>query len=110
MKEEKEFLVSEDYSEIVFKNDDEYRYGCGNTEPYEPYTFNIKRLFKSMMKEYGRCVSKVYIGETKPKAIGWVFQKNAEPDRNGNKRKLETWVTLHERKPETKTQYFYKTL
>ena len=105
MCEKKEFLISEDYVEIVEKNDDEYRYGAGNVDPFEPYTFDVKRLFNSLMREYGRCVSSVYVGEDKPEKIGWVFQKRTDKDR-----KLETWVTFHEKKPVTKTEYFYKTI
>ena len=31
------------------------------TEPYEPYTDNKGRLFRECQKEYGRCVSSVYM-------------------------------------------------
>lgn len=54
--------------------------GCrfGAEEWYEPYTDDRGRLFRTMQREYGRCVStKMYI-DTKTqeiKPVGWVFQK-----------------------------------
>jgi hypothetical protein len=87
----------------------------GVSEPYEPYTDDIGRLFRDMQKEYGRCVGAVYvdaagtkIGDNatppeKPKRIGWVFQKRLEyedareswsADRRFYIR--EVWVTLHD--------------
>lgn len=35
-------------------------------------------LFRQLSREYGRCISKVYVGEGKP--VGWVFEKRMEYD------------------------------
>jgi hypothetical protein len=102
---EQEFLISEEYCQIDERGEDEVRCICGESGLFEPYTFDLKRLFKDMMKEYGRCVSSVYIGDDKPKRIGWVFEKRADKTT-----RLETWVTFHEKKPVTHTEYFYKSL
>lgn len=79
-------------------------YQFGNSEPYEPYTDNVGCLFKDMQKEYGRCVSKVYIDrEDGVTAVGWVFQKTMEyEDARRDQRKeerqyiREVWVNLYE--------------
>lgn len=55
-----------------------HRFGDG--EWYEPYTDSLGHLFKEMQREYGRCVSKMYLDgpDDKPIQIGWVFQKRME--------------------------------
>ena len=61
-------------------------------EFYEAFTDDLGRLFRDLQKEYGRCISKIYVdrgrrqedntlfvlGLTHPittEEIGWVFQK-----------------------------------
>ena len=94
-------LVQEEYTEVVNHNtDDEKHYRCGDSGLYEPYTDNIKQLFYSYMREYGRCVSKVYIDTDQGvKAVGWVFQKRMKYTDCNDTYLQETWVTLHESKP-----------
>lgn len=83
----------------------------GESGLYEPYTDNIKQLFKTLMKEYGRCVSKVYVDKgNKTIAIGWVFEKRRKYDDSNDTYLQETWVTLHESEPEVETTYHYKEL
>jgi hypothetical protein len=81
---------------------------------YESRYDNVGELFKSLQKNWGRCTSKVYrdvesgVLGTITQAIGWVFQKK-EKYEDCNKYYLrETWVTLHEREPQTTIKYFYK--
>lgn len=53
-------------------------------------------LYNRMMREYGRPVSKVYVGE-QPKdimAIGWVFQKRVPYDDGPGTFLQETWVVV----------------
>lgn len=61
-----------------------YRFG---DEPwYKAYTEDRGKLFRSMQREYGRCVSRIYIdapgrtvdGHYEPLPLGWVFQKRME--------------------------------
>ena len=55
-------------------------YQFGSSDFYEAFTDERKRLFRDLQREYGRCVSAMYIdarnGEAKP--IGWVFQKRMQ--------------------------------
>lgn len=69
---------------------------------YESFTIAIdkdttkQQLFKQLMAEYGKPVSKVYIGNTKPIAIGWVFHKRIQYDDCNKTFLQETWVSLEE--------------
>jgi hypothetical protein len=74
-----------------------------DTEWYTPYTDNRGQLYRSLVREYGRCTSKVYIDKTDgpPEAIGWTFVKRVEYDdadriRNKAERTYlrEVWVAL----------------
>ncbi len=91
------------------KCDTEKGYRAGESGPYEAFTEDVKRLFRSLSKEYGRCVSRVYIdenGESKP--IGWVFQKRKKYEDVDEYYILETWVTLHEKPDEvTRKEFFH---
>ena len=70
---------------------------CGDSGVYESAYDNPGQLFKALQKEYGRCVSKVYVDGTnnKPKAIGWVFQKRQQYERSNEWFVSEVWITLH---------------
>lgn len=94
-------LVQESWVEVQnAHSDNEKRFRCGDSGLYEPYTEDIKRLFRSYMHEYGRCVSKVYIDTSEGvKAIGWVFEKRMKYTDCNDTYLQETWVTLHEDEP-----------
>jgi len=80
----------------------------GDSDYYEPYTDNIGKLFLNFQREYGRCVSKVYIdtlGGAKP--IGWVFQKLRKYTDCNEHYLAETWITLHSAKPTKQFTYHY---
>ena len=52
-------------------------------------------LFRRLSREFGRCTSKVYVGEGTP--IGWVFEKKESCDDDTRETYImETWVTLHD--------------
>lgn len=86
-------------SEVYINATRGYRFG--ESEPYEPYTDNIGKLFLSYQREFGRCTSKVYVDtDHGPKAIGWVFVKKMryEDARSKNDTYVrEVWVTVHEK-------------
>ena len=103
-------LVQEEYVEVQNHNEDNELYlRCGSSGLFEPYTDNIKLLFTCYMKEYGRCISKVYIdaADGGAKAIGWVFQKRMKYTDCNETYLQETWVTLHEDQPTKTTEYHY---
>ena len=82
-----------------------YRYGPDPGDMYEPFTDEIGRLFRAYQKEYGRCVSRVYVdvdgGE--PIAVGWVFSKRVAYEDTGDLYEQEVWVTLYT-SPDTVTR------
>ena len=84
-------------------------YRIGESDIYEPFTDNIKKLFKSLMKEYGRCTGKVRI-DPDGKAIGWVFEKRTKYSDAKETFLQETWVTLHKEKPTVTSKYHYNFL
>lgn len=99
-------------SETFIDQDKGYQFG--NVEPYEPFTENIGKLFRSLQREYGRCTGKVYVDTFNGvKAIGWVFEKRMQYDDARSKDDTytrEVWVTLHTAKPEHSVKYQYATL
>jgi len=57
-----------------------------------------KKLFEQLRALYGKAVSKVYIGESNPMAIGWVFHKKIKYSDSATMFMQETWVVLEETK------------
>lgn len=68
------------------------------TRPVDPEDTTKKKLFASLMKDYGRPISKVYVGETTPIPVGWVFQKRETYDDCNETFLQETWVCFEETK------------
>jgi hypothetical protein len=68
----------------------------GESGKYEPFTDNIKKLFRAYQQEFGRCISRVYIDtKTGTKPIGWVFQKRQQYTDSKDTYIREVWVTIH---------------
>jgi hypothetical protein len=78
----------------------------GESDEYEPFTDNPGELFRALQKEYGRCVSRVYVDPPdggQPIAVGWVFQGRQKYEDTPTKTYIrEVWVTCLERKTEIK--------
>lgn len=75
------------------------KHRLGSTELYEPFTDDIKRLFKSLQKEYGRCVGHIYL-DTKDgntKKCGWVFSKKIKHEDCKKEYVREVWVELFDK-------------
>lgn len=117
--QDQNLIISESYVQIKNINtDEERRYRIGDVEPYETFTDNIGRLFRSLQREYGRCVSSMYVdlpnGEIK--RIGWVFRKREEysdwrPSSRFDRYYVrEVWIALHDSLPEHRTTYHYHEL
>jgi hypothetical protein len=77
-------------------------YVYGEQEPFEPWTEDRGKLFRSLQREHGRCVSRVYIDGSDGKNIpvGWYFEKTARYSDTKEPYKQGTWVTLFSR-PDT---------
>lgn len=82
------------------------------SEPYEAFTDDVGKLFRSLMREYGRCVSSVYVDTKngKSKRIGWVFQKRMKYEDCDETFIREVWVTLHDAPPERTIRHQYHEL
>ncbi len=64
---------------------------------YDSYSYSLepnelKGLFRSLSHEFGRCTSKVYVGEGTP--VDWVFEKKT-PYTDKGYFIQETWVTIN---------------
>ena len=68
----------------------------GDSGYYETYTDDLGELFKSLQREYGRCVSKVYNDNCLDGTVwsnGWVFEKRRKYDDCNEYYLAETWIT-----------------
>lgn len=63
---------------------------------YETFTEDRGELFRSLRREHGRCVSRVYVDTPKgAKPVGWVFQKRDSYSDDPHKTYLrEVWVEI----------------
>jgi len=102
-------LIKETWREKREYNDDFHYLIIGESDLYEPYTDNIKELFQNLQREYGKCVSKIYIDDAngKAQAIGWVFEKKQKYTDCDEYYLAETWVELHEQEPDKTIKYHY---
>ena len=68
----------------------------GESDVYETFTDDPGELYRAMRREYGRCISKVYVDSPNgPRAIGWVFQARDKYEDTGETYLREVWVTVH---------------
>jgi len=96
-------LVQESYT-----NESE-GYQLGHSDHYEPFTDKIGDLFLAYQRQYGRCISKVYIDKgNESKAIGWVFEHRVKYDDCNQYYIQHTWITLHNSQPIKSIEYDYK--
>lgn len=65
----------------------------------------VGNLFNSLQKEYGKCISKMYIGDHNQ--IGWVFEKRIKYNDCDEYYIQETWVSVLNHEPEITKTYDY---
>lgn len=81
----------------------------GESEVYETFTSDRGELYRSLIREYGRCIGRVYDElNNKHKPIGWVFLKRKKYDDCNETFLAETWVTIHTSPPTRTIEYHYK--
>lgn len=82
---------------------------CGESGVYESRYETTGELYRGLIKEYGRCAGKVYIDLKTGgrKCVGWVFVKRQKYEDANETYLMETWVSMHEKKPVTTTEHFY---
>lgn len=102
-------FAHESWVEIINNSDDELerRVGLGESDVYETFTDDRGELYRAMRKQFGRCTSKVYHGETDPKEIGWIFVKRQKYQDSRETYLQETWVTVHTKLPTRTIKYHY---
>jgi hypothetical protein len=75
-------------------------WGIGESDWYEPYTDNRGDLFRAMRKEYGRCISTMYMDHPIEPGIvlkiGWVFQGRDQYQDSKETYLREVWVQVKE--------------
>jgi len=95
------------------RNGQEKVSSLGTDEAYETMYTDVKRLFRSLQREFGRCVDTLFTDglDDEVKKIGWVFAKRC-PYHDDPKRSYvhEVLVTVMTEKPvvvTTTTRTFY---
>lgn len=71
---------------------------------------HMGELYRELIKEYGRCTGKQYIldiGGNCTVQIGWIFQKREKYTDCKETFLMETWVSIHTKKPIINQEYFY---
>ena len=92
-------LIRETFVQV---KDEDHFYGIGENDWYEPFTDNRKKLFQSLQKEWGRCVSLMFRniamgdGTYDVRMCGWVFQKKVQYTDCKDKYLREVWVEIKE--------------
>lgn len=83
----------------------------GESPVVETFTADTAELFRSLQREHGRCVSKMYMdtkdGETRQ--TGWVFQKRDNYQDSDQEYIRETWVSVFTDEPEKVVQWNFST-
>ena len=96
-------LISEDQINVT------EGYRSGESGVFECFTDHPGELFRALRRNYGRCTGKVRVDVgNSVKAIGWVFEKRRKYDDCDETYLLETWVTVHEKKPTRTIEYHYR--
>lgn len=92
------------FASEVYLNATEGR-GIGESGVYETFADTPGELYRAYVKEYGRCVGKVYVDLPNAPAtpVGWVFQGRDKYEDTGETYLREVWVTLHDA-PDTVTR------
>tara|TARA_R100000781_G_scaffold19445_1_gene14937 strand:+ start:766 stop:1068 length:303 start_codon:yes stop_codon:yes gene_type:complete len=88
----------------IFINETE---GCrfGESDIYETSYQNIGKLYRSLIKEHGKCTGKMY-REPHDKQIGWVFLKKDKYENSKEFYLKSTWVMVYAKKPTISTKTY----
>jgi hypothetical protein len=82
--------------EMRINSTENYRFG--DSEWYETGFNDRGKLFRSLQREYGRCISKLYYDDKDGNAVdsGYVFLKKSEYEDTREPFLLETWIEIKE--------------
>ena len=104
MEEDKKYL----WLQIIRVNADK-GYQFGDPDPFESDCYTKGEVYNEVSREYGRCMSKMYLDQKDGKAreIGWVFEKREQYTDCDETFLCETWVTVLSGKPVKTISYDY---
>src|SRR5271170_1809368 len=75
----------------------------GSVEPYLTCFTTTGQLYRSCLKQYGRCTGKIYVDtDTGTHQVGWIFFKKA-PDKEHYD--AFTWITVYTTPPTKKVEW-----
>lgn len=76
-------------------------YIFGQTDVEKAWTDDVGKLFRSLQREYGRCIGHVHVDTTDEtvRTVGWVFEKRMKYEDSNETYLQETWVTLYKEPP-----------
>ena len=98
-------LINETWFE---KKDNNTYHTIGDSEVYESRFETPGEVYRYALKEYGRCIGKVYVDEAGRRLhIGWAFQKRRKYDDCAETYLAETWVTIHTAPREVSHKHHY---
>ena len=102
--ERKEAPMSSDYLYMQERHVDATEGSwMGDSDVYETNFTDRGDMYRAMVKEYGRCIGKVYLDtDDGSKEIGWMFVKRDHYEDTDEPFLHQTWVTVH-KGPETRT-------
>jgi hypothetical protein len=76
--------------------DGEKRFGGGDIPPYLTNLTTPGDLYRACVKQHGKCLGKMYVGEDKPQQVGWIFFRKAT---NKDEYDQEVWITVFQKLP-----------
>lgn len=81
--------------------DEDRGYRFGDDTPYETMYEETGDLFKALMKEYGRCTSKMFVDKLdgSAKQVGWCFEKKAKYEDTNELFTQAAWVWVFTEMP-----------
>ena len=83
--------IQETYTEVT-----EERHSIfGESEIYQPFTNNLHVLYRSLQKDYGRCIGKLFRDcDDQTLVCGWVFEKREKYEDTEETFLQHTWVNV----------------
>lgn len=83
-------------------------YSFGESDVYETYFDTTGDLYRNCVREFGRCVGKVYVDPVDggpPLQRGWVFQGRRRYEDTNEPYLREVWVMVHDAPPTVTREY-----
>ena len=79
---------------------------AGDSGIYEAFTNDTGKLYRTCVKEYGRCIGAVRV-DPDGKKVGWVFVKRTKCLDSSETYLQETWISLYDSLEKVTREQFY---